>query len=257
MSEAAFPSEAEIRRAIERGAQLQIIQAMRVGTDKAAKSAVRAIRQGLSARRAGRLGNAISSNSDLNPGKRAVRAGFHTRSDGSVSVSGRVFVRGGGARTKGAIASYVENDTTTISPRNASGLLWIPTDEIQRLVGIPKNGGGRKSRVRLEPRFWNQAGLDRKIGPLVRIRSVDGTPLLVVLNASVAADGRPGRAKSLRKNGLPRKGQRAKAFIVAFIGIRQTTRTSKVDLTAIAEEAQRTAVRETEAELNRLTRGNR
>lgn len=256
MSEASFPSEVEIRRALERGAQLQIIQAIRVGTDRAAKGAVRDIRRGLASRRAGRLGNAISSNSDLNPGKRAVRSGFHTGRDGSVSASGRVFLRGGGERTKGAVASYVENETTTITPRNRSGLLWIPTDEIQRLVGI-SNGSGRKSRVRLEPRLWKQAGLEAKIGPLVRIRSVDGTPLLVVLNASVAADGRPGRARSLRKNGLPRKGQRAKAFIVAFIGIRSTTRTAKIDLSAIAENAQREAVRETEIELARITRGTR
>jgi hypothetical protein len=233
------PTQAELEAALQRGAFAQVIQAIRIASDKSAQDAKREIRQGLAARRAGRLGNAIDANSDFKPGRKAVGIGFHRRSDGTVSASGRVFVRGRGARTLGAIRSYVEQQTTTITARNPSGLLWIPTDEIQRRVGLP-NAGARngRSNFRLEPRFWNSAGFDRKIGPLVRIRSVNGLPLLVVKDATVSAIGAPFKAKARTKTGRVRKGQREKAFIVAFIGIRSTQRTSKVDLDAVARKYQ-------------------
>jgi hypothetical protein len=46
------------------------------------------------------------------------------------------------------------------------------------------------------------------------------------------------RAKSLRKNGGLRKGQVAADTIVAFVGIRRTSRAALVDVAAIMREAQ-------------------
>lgn len=233
------PTQAELEAALQRGAFAQVIQALRIASDKSAQDAKREIRQGLAARRAGRLGNAIDANSDLKPGKKGIGIGFHRRSDGTVSASGRLFIRGRGARTLGAIRSYIEQDRTVITPRNPSGLLWIPTDEIQRRVGVPNAGSkSGRSNVRLEPRFWNSSGLDRKIGPLVRIISINGLPLLIVKDATVSAVGAPFKAKARTKTGRVRKGQREKAFIVAFIGIRSTERSSKVNLDAVARNYQ-------------------
>ena len=65
-----------------------------------------------------------------------------------------------------------------------------------------------------------------------------GRALLVVQGASLSASGKSRSAKSLRKNGGLRKGQVAADTIVAFVGIRRTSRSARVDVAAIMREAQ-------------------
>lgn len=171
----------------------------------------------------GRLGFAFTSKSDLDRGgiqKRLAGEGF---SAGSI-----VYVRSGSERTRGAIKAYTEG--ANIAPVHGRWL-WIPTEEIQRRVGP----GRRKFRV--TPGNWEEYGLQSKIGPLVYVKSINGNPLLVVKDASVGALGQSRSAKSRTKTGKLRKGQAAKSFIVAFIGIPRTARAARVDLNALHREA--------------------
>lgn len=103
----------------------------------------------------GRLGAVVDSGSDLQK-RGAVRA-----SGIGFSASGWVFVRSKSPRTRGAIEAYTEG--AEITPR-AGRWLWIPTDD------IPARAGGKK----ITPANWEKSGLDKKIGPLVTIKSANG-----------------------------------------------------------------------------------
>lgn len=167
----------------------------------------------------GRLGNAIGNGGDL--GKRgAVRS-----QGGGWSASGWVHVRSRSERTVGAIEAYTAG--AEIAPRKGRWL-WIPTDDIPARVG----------RRSVTPETYNRLGLETKIGPLVFVLTPSGRALLVVQGASLSASGRSRSAKSLRKNGGLRKGQVAAETIVAFVGIRRTSRAARVDVAAIMREAQ-------------------
>jgi hypothetical protein len=195
-------------------------------TERAASNAKDEIRKQMASAGLGRLGNAITHGSDFRKGKRVKPLGGL-----DFAVSGFVFIRRAGERTRGAINAYTNDPITVIRPR-ASALLWFPTDDIQRLVGRGRD------RKRLEPRDWEKFGLDRKIGPLINITAKDGTELLVVKNASLSASGKAGSLKGLTKRGKPRKGQVAAEIVVAFIGIPQTKRSRRVDVRQIAEKEQ-------------------
>lgn len=164
----------------------------------------------------GRLMYAITDKPD-----RAV----HRRSNG-FSASSAIYVRSGSPRTRGAIESYtVGSEIVPVRSR----WLWFPTPEIQRLAGT----GSKRERV--TPGNWQKFGLDRKIGPLVPVKSINGNPLLVIKNVGVSALGVPGKAKSLTKTGRARKGQVARTFLVAFIAIPRTARTARIDVAATME----------------------
>lgn len=193
-----------------------------IATDKAARRALEEIRSDMQSSGLGRLGNALGASSDLKKNKRVYEKG-----GGLFSASGNIHIRSKSERAVGAIISYTE-PTTTILPRRTS-LLWFPTDEIQRLVGKGKD------RKRLEPRYWRQYGLEGKIGPLERITAKDGTELLIVKNVGVSGSGKSRSARSLTKSGRPRKGQVAKDFVVAFVGIPQTMRKQRTNPLAIAQ----------------------
>lgn len=167
----------------------------------------------------GRLGNAVGSGSDLQK-RGQVRA-----SGVGFSASGWVHLRTKSERTLGAIESYTQG--STITPRRGRWL-WLATDD------IPSRAG----RKRITPQSYNQLGFDKRIGPLVMVRSVNGWPLLVVKNASVSASGKARSAKSRKIGGGLRKGQVARDFIVAFVGIPRTSRRARVDVPAIMREAQ-------------------
>ena len=196
-------------------------------TEKAAANAKAQIRQAMSAAGLGRLGNAISHSSDFQKGKRVKPLGGL-----DFAVSGFVFIRRSGERTRGAINAYVNNPITVIRPRNPSGLLWVPTDDIQRLIGRGRD------RKRLEAKDWARSGFNQKIGRLFRIEAPDGTPLLVVKNVSLSASGKAGSVKGLTKRGKVRKGQVAASIVVAFIGIPQTQRSRRVDVRQIGQKEQ-------------------
>lgn len=198
-----------------RFAEQRMERAALIATDRAAKDSKAAIRTAMSGAGLGRLGNAITSQSDLSEGR-----GVHRYAGGGFSASGIVYVRSRSERTLGAIESYTKG--SVIRPVR-SRWLWIPTDNIPRV----------SKRYRLTPAMWTASGLDRKIGPLVRIKSVNGYPLLIVENTTVALSGKKRSAKRLNKNGRPAKGQVEKQFIVAFIGIPYTARAARVDVEAL------------------------
>lgn len=209
-----------------RFAEQRLERAALIATDEGRRIALRSIRSQMQAAGLGRLGNAVSSTSDLEQSGEV-----HRRGDGGFSASGVVFVRSKSERTLGAIEAYTRG--ANIRPVR-SRWLWIATDNIPRITG----------KYRMTPELYRANGFERKIGPLVMVRSVNGNPLLVVEVAGIDASGRKRSARSLTKSGRARKGQVAKQFVVAFIGIPHTARSARVDITAL--------MREVQAELPRL-----
>lgn len=178
-----------------------------------------AIRERFASSGLGRLGNAIDAR-----GEPAVK-----REGGdNFTTSAQFFIRSRSERTLGSIKAYTEG--ATISPRGGRWL-WIATDQITRIAGSNKTGGGQ----RMTPELWRERGFDTKIGPLVLIRSVNGRPLLVLENVGVNADGSKRSARSLTKKGVARKGQVRRELVVAFIGIPRTARAARVNVTEILE----------------------
>lgn len=192
-----------------------------LATDRAATIAKTQLRGAMQGAGLGRLGYAIGSTSDLQKGGR-----IHRTANG-FSVSGAIFVRSRSERTQGAIEAYTRG--AAILPRK-SRWLWIPTDQIPRIAS---------NRERLTPALWKSSGLDSKIGPLVMVRRPNGFPLLVVKGVSVALSGKKRGAKAFRQNGMARRGQSADAVsIVAFIGIPNTSRAARVNVSQILREVQ-------------------
>jgi hypothetical protein len=184
-------------------------------TDEAARNALRSLRAQMSGAGLGRLGNALTSGSDMKKGGRVERMGAE-----GFRVSGWIVVRTRNERALGAIEAYTEG--TDIRPVRGRWL-WIATDDIPSRVG----------RHRMTPKRYRDGGFEQKIGKLEYVRSVNGYPLLVVRNVGISTVGKSRSAKSLRKNGQPRKGQRAKEFLVAFIGIPHTVRAQRVDARSV------------------------
>lgn len=188
-----------------------------IATDRASRIAQQDLRTQMRGAKLGRLGNAIGQTSDMQKGR------IHRTGNGW-SASGVVYVRSKSERTLGAIEAYTRGaDIRPVRGR----WLWIPSDDIPRV----------SKRERLTPALWQRNGLDRKIGPLVTIRSINGYPLKVVENVGVTPD-KARSVKGLTKKGAPRKGQRQKTFLVAFVGIPNTTRAARVDVTAIMRAVQ-------------------
>lgn len=199
-------------------------QAALLATQKAASIAKSRIRSEMAGAGLGKLGQAIDATSDKTKGR-----SVHRYSGGGFSASGVVFVRSKSERTLGAIEAYTQG--ADIRPVH-SRWLWIPTDEIQRIAG---SGAGRR---RLTPGNWAQFGMDTKVGPLIKIKSINGYPLLVVKNTNVPLSGARGRPRANLKNGRAPKGYGQKQFLVAFIGIPFTARSARIDVTAIMRSVQ-------------------
>ena len=199
-------------------------------SDRAAMRLKNQIRQDMAGAKLGRLGQAITHTSDKLKGGQMYRRGGVSR------ASGIVYIRTKSPRTVGAIISYTEG--AEILPVK-SRWLWFPTDEAQRVIGSGKN------RRRLTPALWKERGLDTKIGPLIRIKSINGNPILAVRNVGVSAvAGGSRRARGLTKSGRPRKGDRIKELSVMFVGIPRTSRAERIDVKARAAEAAQQAVNE-------------
>lgn len=194
--------------------------------ERAAVRTVRVVaRQGKSAIRdrmagagLGRLGNAIDARGE----DKVVRWGRER-----FGVSAQFFIRSQSERTLGAIEAYTEG--ANILPVR-SRWLWFPTDNARRLAGSNLKGGKGQ---RMTPALWRERGYDKKIGPLIQIKSVNGYPLLAVQNVGVDLSGRKPSARSLTKKGMPRKGQIAKELVVMFVGIPRTARAARVNITEI------------------------
>lgn len=206
---------------IDRRLELAALEA----TDKAAKQAVRSIRQAMAGAGLGRLGNGLGAASDLSSGR-----GIHRKAGGAWSASGVVFVRSRSERTRGAIQSYTGG--ADIRPTRGRWL-WIPTDDLQRVAG------SKGKRQRITPGNWDSLGMDRRIGPLVQLKSVNGYPLLAVQGgAGVSLTGAKGSARSLKKNGQARRGQIKRDLLICFVAIPRTSRAARVDVTAIMKSVQ-------------------
>lgn len=204
----------ELKRAFDRRAQDAALRA----TDRAARRLKEAHRTEMAAAGLGKLGMALGSGSDLQKGGRV-----HRGPDGW-SVSGWVYVRAGSKRSRGALQAYTEG--ANITPKNPSGLLWYPTDDIMRMARIGK------ANYRLTPKLWRKT-YEARFGPLIRL---PGKNVLVVKNATLALSGKPRSIKPLTKRGKVPKGQVARAYVVAFIGIPHTSRAARVNPAAIARK---------------------
>lgn len=201
-----------------RGAIQRAEGAALYATDKAIRLSQRNLQAGFHEVGLGRAARVIGVTSDLRKGR------VHRFGAEGFSASGVQFQKVRGERLDGLIESYGKG--ATITPKQ-SRWLWIATDE------IPSRAGKR----RMTPARYVAAGFERKIGPLVMIRSINGNPLLVVRGASVSATGKRRSAKALTRTGKPRKGQRPKDFIVAFVGIPRTQRFQRFDAQALLREA--------------------
>jgi hypothetical protein len=212
----------EIRRLAERLA-LEV-------SDRAATKALRNIRSDMAGAKLGRLGNAITMTSDKRKGGQLYRQGDTAR------ASGVIYIRSKSPRTVGAIISYTEG--SNILPVKGRWL-WFPTDNAQRVIG------SKDQRRRLTPALWRQRGLDEKIGPLIRLRSVNGNPILAVKNVAVRrlAGGQTRARKRLKNGGAP-KGTVAAELVVMFIGIPRTSRAARVNVRGRAFEAAKQAAAE-------------
>jgi len=198
-------------------------------SDRASKRGQLAIREAMKASGLGNLGNALGQTSDLK------KTGRVFRRNGRVSASGTIYIRTRSPRSVGAIISYTEG--ATITPKRGD-LLWFPTEQIQRRVRVPlpRSGGGRSAgNIRLEPRYWNRLGLNRKFGPLIRITGKGGTPLLIVKNPAV--NEASGRVVGRTPKGRLRKGSVERKAIVAFVGIPQTVRGKRVNPQQLVAQA--------------------
>lgn len=215
----------------ERRTRARLEAAALNATHIAATRAKTLIRNEMAAADLGRLGNALDHGSDLEK-----RGSVRTKGDG-FSASGWVHVRSKSSRTLGAIEAYTEG--ADIASRRGR-YLWIPGDDIPARAG----------RLKMSPYLYYRTGLDKKIGPLIPITS-GGRTLLVVKGASVSGSGKARSAKGRRKDGGLRKGQIAQDLIVAFIGIRRTSREARVDVPAIMREVQAMMPRLIEQQLNR------
>lgn len=179
-----------------------------VATDRAARAGLAAFRSALP----GRLGRALGAGSDLQKGR-----GVHRFPGGGYRASGWIFIRGRSERTVGAIESATEG--AEIAPRKGP-FLWLSTDEIPRFAG----------RKRMTPALYNASGLASRIGPLVQVPGRHGgESLLIVRSVTVDRFGRKGRARRLPRRGAIGGSRERRDFIVAFVGIRRTSRAALLD----------------------------
>ena len=194
-------------------------RAMLKAADKASRKAQGEVRVAMAGAGLGRLGQAVGQFSDEKKGR-----GVHRLAGESFSASGGLSIRSKSERTIGAIRAYTEG--AQIVPVKGRWL-WIASDQLQRIVGTSSK------KRRLTPALYKSGGLEQKIGPLVPVRRPNGYPMLIVNNVGVSAAGKPRSAKSLKRNGQPRKGQIGGVSIIAFVAIPQTSRAMRVDVNEI------------------------
>lgn len=212
MFKASFSFDAGLVEGFKRDSIQRAERAMLVATDTASRNALREIRQNGSLKR---LSNAIGQFSDLKKGSvfRFGNAGF--------SASGGLAIKTRNERTVGAIISFTEG--AEILPVKGPWL-WIATPELR----IKRVG-----RKKITPALYRSGGFEQRLGPLIQVPGRNaGEALLIIRNVqtSIAGNRRPIRGA---RSGVPRAGREQKEFIVAFVGIRRTSRTRQIDVNAI------------------------
>ncbi|QTH19664.1 hypothetical protein HRJ34_14910 [Rhizorhabdus wittichii] len=195
----------------------KLLRAMWNTTDIGAQQGKDLVRADMAGAGLGRLAGAIGAGSDKRRGR------VHRTADG-FKVSGDIHVRGRSERTLGAIEIYSEGGE--IVP--TKGWLWIATPEIP----------ARAQRRKMTPALYNATGLAQRIGPLVKIDGRHpGEALLIVRNVTVDRFGRAGRARRLPKRGAIGASRERVDFIIAFVGIRRTSRGQRIEPRRVAAQA--------------------
>lgn len=189
-------------------------------TDRAASRGSNDLKAAMSSAGLGGLSKAIAAGSDLQKGGRVKRV-----ANGGFSVSGFVRVRGRSERTIGAIDTYL-GAGADIRPKRG-GWLWIPSRDIPARVG----------RYRMTPSRYRDAGLEQRLGPLVEVPGRKPNERLLVVQR-VTVSGRKGSARKVSKTGRMGKGRELRDVVVAFIGIRSTSRQARVNPDAIFSAVQ-------------------
>jgi hypothetical protein len=189
-------------------------------TQKAARLAKEDLRRDMRAQRLGGLANVIASTSDRQKGR--VTPGDISLLD----VAGFVSVKGvKSPRTAGALKSYIDQETTSITPVRGRWLA-MPTKE------IPSKAG----KFKMTPERYRAAGLEEKLGKLQFVKSKrPGIAYLVINDVTIRTDGKKGKTLRLPKRGTASKG-RGHVSIVAFVLIRATRRSMRVSPAAVAEK---------------------
>ena len=206
---------AQYRRAFSKRLTIAAARA----SEKAARGAKDDIRTAMRGQRLGGLANSVSSTSDRQKGRVRVQ-------DVSVlDVAGFVSVRGvKSPRTAGALRSYIDQESTTISPVRGRWLA-IPTKAIPSKVG----------RRKMTPERYRAGGFEEKIGPLQFVPSKKpGVAYLVINDVTVRNDGK-GSVRPLPKSGKAAKG-RGHVTVIGFILIRLTRRSMRVSPQQIADK---------------------
>lgn len=198
-------------RAFQRVVLGRVARAAAYATDEAARQAHFNITGAMGAMKLGKLARAIGHGSDLK--KRRVPP-----PNARFRVSGWVFARTKSSeRTAGALKAYTEG--ATIVPRKGRWL-WIATDEIPQKVG----------RHRMTPQRYINSGLERRIGELEFIPGDHaGEALLIARDVTVNAATGYGKARRAPRRGAIGATRKKVDFIVAFIGIKITRRSARVD----------------------------
>lgn len=206
-------------RDFQRGCIQRMENAALIATDRAARMAVSTLREQMAAAKLGRLGNAVTSTSDLRRSGKVYRRGAE-----GFSASGIVHLRTPNERTVGAIISYTEG--AQIAARGP--WMWIASDDLQKRV---------KGNFRMTPARYRAGGYDRKIGPLVQIPGRHaGEALLIVRDVTTRSYGRA-NPRRLPASGRVRAGRVRQEQFVAFIGIHRTSRRARVNPNAIFDWA--------------------
>lgn len=210
---AGLVATAVAQRAMERRAE----RALSRMVDRIAMQAKNDIRQDMAASGLGRLSGTIGAGSDLR--KRRVH-----RTARGFSVSGWVFVRGKSDRTLGAIKAYTEG--ADITPQR-SRWLWIATPAIPSRVG----------RFKMTPARYDAAGLDGRIGPLVFVPGRSAAEALLVVKNVTVNRVSGGGARRRPRRGAIGSTREERDEIVAFVGIRRTSRARRTDPVEIMRRA--------------------
>ncbi|HEX7854491.1 MAG TPA: hypothetical protein VF503_12435 [Sphingobium sp.] len=188
-------------------------------SEKAARGAKDDIRTAMCGQRLGGLANSVSSTSDRQKGRVRIQ-------DVSIlDVAGFVSVRGvKSPRTAGALRSYVDQDSTTISPVRGRWLS-IPTKSIPSKIG----------RRKMTPERYRAGGLEQKLGPLQFVPSKKpGVAYLVINDVTVRNDGK-GTVRPLPRSGKAAK-ERGHVTVIAFILIRVSRRSRRVSPQQIVDK---------------------
>lgn len=181
-------------------------------TDRASREGVIELRAKMRSAGLGRLGNAVGQTS------------LKRKSGSSSDTPYGVWFARGGDESQGGGTLEAYSRGTKIRPKSGNGWLWIPTRAVQRIIGR-----GRQRR-RLTPALWIGSSLEQSVGKL-EFRPISSNRAVLVIKR-VSLSPKTGRAKALgpgrTRTRIPVKE------VIAFVGIRFTSRIQRFDKDAVA-----------------------